>query len=35
LLGKVKTSLDDLCKSNTTTVAAGKINLFRWNECES
>jgi len=22
-------------KSNTTTVAAGKINLFRWNECES
>ncbi|MEG4176214.1 MULTISPECIES: hypothetical protein [unclassified Microcoleus] len=29
LLLKVKISLDDLCKSNTTTVAAGKINLFR------
>ncbi|MEG4067384.1 transposase [Microcoleus sp. Pol11C2] len=29
LLAKVKTSLDDLCNSNTTTVAAGKINLFR------
>ncbi|MCC3408378.1 MAG: transposase [Microcoleus sp. PH2017_10_PVI_O_A] len=27
LLGQVKTRLDDLCNSNTTTVAAGKINL--------
>ena len=26
LLGTVKTSLDDLCKSNTTTVATSKIN---------
>ncbi|WP_445301738.1 IS66 family transposase [Microcoleus sp. MON1_C1] len=29
LLEKVKTSLDDLCNSNTPSVAAGKINLFR------
>jgi hypothetical protein len=28
LLGTVKTSLDDLCKSNTTTVATSKINLL-------
>ena len=28
LLGTVKTSLDDLCKSDTTTIATGKINLL-------